>query len=145
MSLFISKVLAGLLMVTAFSAMAADVPALAPTGTYHLFLYFGNTKPFEDDLILKVSANGVEGVMHVPNDFDAPIEKPILSSDGRLSFHVTLPHKYDAAFPHGLDYVLQFESPRASGTNLNFNRFVGFVEQPIAKSYVGSVVGFKQE
>lgn len=136
-------IMAGFIALTASQALAQA--AANPTGTYRIYLYFGDTKPFVDDIILKIGARGIEGTMHVPNDFDAPLERPVLTSDGKLSFHVTLPHKYDAAFPKGLDYILQFESPRASGTPLRFSRLIGFVEQKTNQSYVASVVGFRQE
>lgn len=134
---------AGLLAFSASQAMAQA--AATPTGTYRIYLYFGDTKPFTDDIVLKIGSRGIEGTMHVPNDFDAPLERPVLTSDGKLAFHVTLPHKYDAAFPKGLDYILQFESPRASGTALRYDRLIGFVEQKTTQSYVASVVGFRQE
>lgn len=131
-------------LTSSISAYAAA--ASGPVGSYRMYLYFDDTKPFTDDLVLNVGPNGVTGVLHVPNDFDAAIENVQLNSLGRLSFHVKLPPKYDTAFPHGLDYVIQFESKYSSNGPLNFERFVGFVEQrqdqgPLA--YVGSVVGFR--
>ena len=135
-------ILAGLVAFSGSQAMAQSIMGAA--GTYRLYLYFGDTKPFTDVLTLKVGSI-IEGTMHVPNDFDAVIERPVLTSEGKLAFHVTLPHKYDAAFPKGLDYVLQFESPQASGTAVRYDRVIGFVEQKATNSYVGSIVGFRQE
>lgn len=138
---FVAKVLlVGSAILGAANAHAASV---SPQGSYRFYLYFGDTKPFTDDVTITIdSSRGVQGTMHVPNDFDAPLERVVLNN-GKLTFHVTLPHKYDQAFPGGLNYTFLFESPVNSATTVNYDHFVGFVGLP-SKTYVGSVVGFKQ-
>ncbi len=140
-----------LFMSPAFGAPAGDSKI---TGTYNLYLYFGDSKPHLDEMTLELDENGkLRGQMHVPNDFDAELEikefidKIGLPLDGdRLSFEVRLPEKYHQT----LDYFLVYELGFLSRFTLdNSQQLVGFVtaykKSGFAPNYVGSVVGFRKK
>lgn len=129
--------------------------AAASTDKYKVLLYFGDSAPFEDELTLHYDENHriTDGRMHVPNDFDADIDDVRMVGNS-LRFHLTLPPKYDQAFPGGLFYSLQFRAMKTcSDTSfcpdeVVLDDFIGHVttgrllEQP--GKFVGYVVGFKK-
>jgi hypothetical protein len=131
-------------IVGSFTVYAAD-----EAYTYNMHLYFSNTQHYEDELTVTFEDNGsVTGRLHVPNDFDANIENALLNDRGELSFHVSLPAKYEQMFPGGMDYRLKFPSidacPRISFCREFYekDKFVGFIYPPTQSKHIGSVVGF---
>ena len=121
------------------------------SGVYNLHLFFGDTKPFLDELTIKVDEKGkIGGQMHVPGDFDAELEG--ITTEGsmgvtKLSFFVSLPDKYHKAFGNRLFYELHFLS-RSPFTIDYKEQFAGFVthhKTEYRPTYVGSVVGFRKE
>jgi hypothetical protein len=137
-----------LLLSPAFSALAEGVNI---AGTYNLLLYFGDSKPFLDELTLEVTDDGkLRGKMHVPNDFDSELEgvtTEVSMGVTKLLFAVPLPKKYHESFGRSLMYELHFLS--RSPATIDYNeQFVGFVTHHRTEyrpTYIGSVVGFRKK
>lgn len=149
-----STLLKKLIVQIAVFAALTSVMGVARAGveeyTYSMHLYFTDAQHYEDELTLKVHEDlTVTGHLHVPNDFDADIQSPSLFQE-RLTFHVTLPPKYDQIFPGGLDYQLIF--PLVSQCPPSYcpflvlkNTFIGFVYSPGGVKYIGSVIGIAKK
>jgi hypothetical protein len=120
-------------------------------GDYSFKLYFGDSKPFTDDLSITVGKDDkLKGHMHVPNDFDADLENITIqhfSKKLKLSFIIPLPKKYHKSFGQKLFYELYFLK-RNSHTKGYNEQFVGFIthrKNDNSPTYVGSVVGFRKK
>ena len=120
-------------------------------GTYSFQLYFGDSKPYTDELTLTEAADGkLSGSMHVPNDFDAKLEgiiKEKINGGTKLTFSVDLPEKYHQTFGIKLFYSIQFLHPDPMTVDYK-EQFIGFVthyRDCMRPTYVGSVVGFKKK
>ena len=141
------KLLALFLMIVSKAAFASNHEI---EGTYSFQLYFGNSKPFTDELTLKKDQDGVySGSMHVPNDFDADLEGIIERDSGasiELTFSIALPPKYHHSIGRRLNYRLIFLKRRPDIVNYK-EEFVGFVTKSdsFLPTYIGSLVGFKKE
>lgn len=139
-----------------FSTMAKSEVATIQTDKYKVNLFFSDSALYEDELTLVYQDGQISGNMHVPNDFDAPLENPTIDVNNRLTFHITLPPKYDQMFPGGLFYSLQFRQlflceprPFCLGEFIRVTTdFMGTVytsqRGPRRDGFVGYVLGFKK-
>jgi hypothetical protein len=147
-------------------ALAANVyPTLAKSevatnhiDNYKVDLFFGDSTPYQDELTLEYQDGHIKGMMHVPNDFDAPLEDAAFT-ENVLTFHITLPAKYDQTFPGGLFYNLQFRRIDQCSTSfcpleIETSDFIGTVEvheprrTPTSRAkitFVGYLIGFKKD
>ena len=141
------KILTFLTLILGKTAFA-DSPLV---GTYSFQLYFGDSKPYTDELTLTEAADGkLSGSMHVPNDFDAILKnilKEKINGGTQLTFFVDLPEKYHQTFGKRLFYSIQFLHPDPMTIDYK-EQFIGFVTHhkiEYRPTYVGSVVGFKKK
>ena len=133
-------------------AFGAPVKGNKIAGTYNLYLYFGDTSPFLDELTLTVDQKGVvHGKLRVPNDFDAELEGMQVTNGTfgveKLSFFVALPEKYHLTLARRLEYELRF-LPNSPVTVDYDQQFVGFVtayKTEYRPNYVGSAIGFRKK
>ena len=121
------------------------IEAASLAGKYRLHLFFGDTKPFLDELVVRVSPEGrVTGRMHVPDDFDADIEN--VSFDGlgrRLVFDLLVPKNKSRP----VDLVFRYEAflfPGDATRLAGFARIVKSDGNPVSPPpYVASFVAFR--
>jgi hypothetical protein len=108
-------------------------PKLA--GKYHIELYF-EAKPFQDILTLEVDGAGnISGLMHVPNDFDAPIEGFVLEGT-KFSFDYIVPKNKSRPVDFRARYYGEFYDS-------NFQRLAGLAKNFDANEYMASFIGYK--
>ena len=140
------------LLVMSYSK-AAMSKGLMRADTYKVNLFFSDSSAYEDELTLVYKDGEISGTMHVPNDFDAPIEDAKFGdvNQDELSFHITLPPKYDKMFPGGLYYRLQFRRSYPCvfafcPSERVLDDFIGKVEvrEQVKTRFIGYVVGFKK-
>lgn len=124
-------------LISATSLMAGQNPPASLTGRYDLHLYF-DEKPFLDYVTLQADGAGrIIGTMHVPNDFDAPIEKFEIA-DRRFFFEILVPK--NSYRPKDLRF--RYEGEFFDDT---FTVFTGFVKDAESKdkSFIASFLGHR--
>lgn len=134
-----------LVLLSARLTHAAEILPQRLAGSYRLHLYFGDTKPFLDDVRLDVSpAGAITGLMHVPGDFDAKVEAAALSGT-RLTFEILVPK--NASRPVDLVFRYEAEIFREDPSHLaGFASIVRSDGKPVAPgAYVASFLMFRKK
>lgn len=114
-------------------------------GIYDLHLYFGNTKPYLDSVEFKQgAAENLSGIMHVPNDFDATLEK-LVTNDTSIRFEVLVPA--NASRPQ--DMIFLYEATISPHDTSKFSGHVTLTkvgnDTLPTPEYVASFLMFKKE